>query len=229
MQRTREHPVALLLALLLALLPVASGCASPATSPAFDAQAATDLFDTMVDRHIEAGYEHPVLRSDDALLSQRKIVVTATINERTAKDVIARLVYLDALDPSKPIDLYISTQGGWYDTAFAVIDAIQLVRAPVNTYAVGGVYSAGAMVLAAGTGQRVAASNCTIMVHANLDDPESSRSASLESRRQHGVWRAHARLPEEWFPLTGERSYYLTAEEAARLRIVDRVADPPGP
>ena len=79
------------------------------------------------------------------------------------------------------------------------------------------------MILAAGTGERVAASNCLFMVHANLNEPNNSKLNSLEIERTNGFWRAHAELPPDWFPMTGDDSYFLSAEEAVEFGIIDRV------
>lgn len=186
-----------------------------------------DYFETMSDTQIEAGFEDTVLARDDALLERRVIVITTAINERTAKDVISRLLVLDALDPNAPIDLYVTTQGGWLDSAFAVIDVIDSLHAPVNTIGVGGVYSAGAMIAAAGSGRRVARGNALFMVHANLPETQNEGSVeALEKQRIERFWRSRARLPESWFPLTGEDEHFLSAADAQRYGIVDEVLAP---
>jgi len=186
-----------------------------------------EYFETMADTQLEAGFEDPVLSRDDALLDRRIIVVTSAINERTAKDVVARLLVLDAIDPAQPIDLYISTQGGWLDAAFAVIDAIDSLRAPVNTIGIGGVYSAGAMIAAAGSGRRVASANALFMVHANLPTSQAAGSVeALEKQRIEHFWRSRAQLPADWFPMTGDDEHYLSAEEARRFGIIDEVTAP---
>ncbi|MDX1388298.1 MAG: ATP-dependent Clp protease proteolytic subunit, partial [Acidobacteriota bacterium] len=96
------------------------------------------LMDQFVDLEIDAGFHDPVLRRDDPLLKDRSILLNHTVNARTARDVSARLMFLNSVDDSAPIDLYISTQGGWPDSAFTIIDAMRLIDAPVNTWAVGG-------------------------------------------------------------------------------------------
>ena len=138
-----------------------------------------ELVDDIVDAQIEAGFEDVHLNATDPLLAQRKIVITNTITERTAKDVVTRLFHLDAADDGSPIDLYVSTQGGWPDAAFTIVDAIRIVDAPVNTWAIGGCYSAGAVILAAGTGRRYSTDGAIVMLHTNLTDSTEPFSYNL--------------------------------------------------
>jgi ATP-dependent Clp protease protease subunit len=140
--------------------------------------------------------------------------------------VAARLLYLNAVDPHRPIDLYLSTQGGWIDSAFTIIDAMELIHAPVNTWAIGGCYSAGALILAAGTGRRYATANAVLMIHASLDE-DSKRPYSYERlalERYERVWRQRADLPDDWFPMVGGEEYYLSPQEALQFHLVDEIA-----
>jgi len=185
----------------------------------------SDTLLEFLDEQIDAGYEEaPRLHEADPLLNQRKILLHHSVNARTAKDVTARLMFLDSLDSAAPIDLFISTQGGWVDSAFAIIDAMRLIDAPVNTWAVGGCYSAGALILASGTGRRIATESAIIMIHANASDSlEEYSYERLDRKRYESVWRRTATLPREWFPMTADDSYYLSAEEAARFNVVDEI------
>jgi hypothetical protein len=79
------------------------------------------LIEQVVDEYLAANPREVELRADDPLLKNRTILVTANINEDTAKQVAARLLYLNAVDPHRPIDLYLSTQGGWIDSAFTIL------------------------------------------------------------------------------------------------------------
>jgi ATP-dependent Clp protease protease subunit len=184
------------------------------------------LVEQVVDEYLAANPVSPALRADDPLLRDRTILVTANINESTAKDIAARLLYLNAVDPHGPIDLYLSTQGGWVDSAFTIIDAIDLIEAPVNTWALGGCYSAGALILAAGTGRRYATPNAVLMIHASLDEdakrPYSYERLALE--RYERVWRERANLPADWFPMVGGEEYYLSPQEALQFRLIDEIA-----
>ncbi len=201
---------------------ILSGCALQRETTEEEARA---YFETMADTQLEAGFEDPVLRRDDALLERRIIIIATAINARTAKDVIARLLVLDAINPRAPINLYVSTQGGWLDAAFAVIDAIESVQAPVNTFGIGGVYSAGAMITAAGTGRRAASGNALFMIHPSL--PPAQGAGSLEALEQDRIerfWRRRAKLPPSWFPMTGDDEHYFSSEQARDYGVIDEVA-----
>jgi ATP-dependent Clp endopeptidase proteolytic subunit ClpP len=185
-----------------------------------------DLVQDVVDEYLSANPHVPELRADDPLLKSRKILITSNINEFTANEVAARLLYLNSVDPRRPIDLYLSTQGGWVDSAFTIIDAMDLIEAPVNTWAIGGCYSAGALILAAGTGRRYAAQNSLLMVHASLDE-DTKRAFSYEHLaldRYERIWRERAKLPDEWFPMTGGEEYYLSPDEALEFKLIDEIA-----
>lgn len=183
------------------------------------------LIEGIVDEYLSANPHVPELRGDDPLLQSRKILVTSNINEFTANEVAARLLYLGAADPQRPIDLYLSTQGGWVDSAFTIIDAMTLVPAPVNTWAIGGCYSAGALILAAGTGRRYATADAVLMIHASLDeDPRRPYSYEhLALARYERIWRDRAALPDDWFPMVGGEEYYLSAQEALQFGLIDEI------
>jgi len=187
------------------------------------------LIEQVVDEYLAANPREPELRGDDPLLKSRTILVTSNINEFTAKDVAARLLYLNSADPQRPIDLYLSTQGGWVDSAFTIIDAMEIIQAPVNTWAIGGCYSAGALILAAGTGRRSATPNAVLMIHASLDEdsrhPYSYERLALE--RYERVWHDHANLPADWFPMIGGEEYYLSPQEALQFKLIDAIAPLP--
>ncbi|MGH7785789.1 MAG: ATP-dependent Clp protease proteolytic subunit [Candidatus Binatia bacterium] len=183
------------------------------------------VIEQVVDQYLAAVPSQNSLRADDPLLGERKIFVTANINEYTAKDVAARLLYLNGRDARRPIDLYLSTQGGWVDSAFTIIDVMNLIDAPVNTWAIGGCYSAGALILAAGTGTRFATSNAMLMIHASLDE-DSEQSFSYERlalERYERIWRERAALPDDWFPMVGGEEYYLSPDEALRFKLIDAI------
>lgn len=183
------------------------------------------LAEAVIDEVLTSIPSDPHLRADDPLITSRQILVTANINERTAKDVVARLLYLNRLDPARPIDLYLSTQGGWVDSAFTIIDAMQLIEAPVNTWAIGGCYSSGTLILAAGTGRRYSTPNSVLMIHASLDQG-SKASYSYERlalQRYERIWRLRAALPDSWFPMTGGDEYYLSPREALDFKLIDEI------
>ena len=123
------------------------------------------ILDKLFDHLTESGVVGRKTDWSDPLLEQRIILVCESINEITAKDVCNRLLYLNAKDPNKPIDLYLKTFGGWQADALLICDVMQRIQAPVNTWALSNCESSGAMVLVAGTGKRRATPNSLIMLH----------------------------------------------------------------
>lgn len=193
-----------------------------------DAQGLSSLIegatDELADSLTEAGFGYPPADLDSPLLAGRRILITESINERTAKTVVRELLYLDTLDPAAPIDLYIATYGGWLDNAFAIVDAMDAIEAPVNTIAIGGCHSAGSVILAGGTGRRLATPRAIISVHLNREPGDEPFSFALADRQRfERLYRERAHLPEEWFPLTGEREYFMTAEQALEHGLIDAV------
>jgi len=187
---------------------------------AFEIERSTDY----VDEQIEAGMAPDLDPLRDPLLEQRKIVLGAGINARTARDVVTKLMVLDQRDPEAPIDLFLLTNGGYADSAFAIIDAMKLITAPVNTIALGGTYSSGALILAAGTGTRSASPNSVIMIHANLSASTRAFSYGPAARQRYeSLLRERCDLPRKWFPLTDDKLYYLSAEQALELGVVDEI------
>jgi ATP-dependent Clp protease protease subunit len=188
----------------------------------------SDVFaEELVDEVVESGVLEGRSGSEGHLTMQRKIVLTTGINEKAAGRITETLLLLDAEDPDEPIDLYLSTSGGWVDSAFAIIDAMETIRAPVNVHALAGCYSSGTLILCAGTGERTATANAILMVHANLVGSNGQYSFNRVSRRRfERTYRECASLPGEWFPMTGDDLYYLSPEQALDFGIIDGIREP---
>ena len=178
-----------------------------------------------IDRLVGAGLPfapHPV---DVDLLESRKIVLTTDVNPASAQKIISALLLLDSRDHEKPIDLYLRTEGGWVSDAFAVIDTFATIKAPVNTHAMGATHSAGAMILAAGTGVRLAHPYASIMFHAGLYEEDGPYGENtVDNARLVAFWTKHAALPAEWLNSKTEATYFFTPEKALAFGIVDRIA-----
>lgn len=155
------------------------------------------------------------------------IVINEEINEKVSKEVASKLLYLDRTDPGAPIDLVIKTYGGWQEDAYLICDTMQMLRSPINVWSAGLTSSAGAMILAAGTGVRRALPNSVIMVHVVEEDSGDSLSYEYQSRRRsEDFWQRHARLPGDWYPMIGDVEYYLEPADALKYGIIDEVYNP---
>lgn len=165
----------------------------------------------------------PQLNPADPVLSDRRIYLFTNLDEYAARDVVARLHYLDRRS-TEPIDLYLNTNGGPARYAFAIVDVIRSLRTPVNTWAVGDCRSAGAVILAAGTGLRTAYPHAIVSIHGGIEQGNVAADyLKLIQDRLDAYWRKTANLPEAWFPLRGNLLYNLTAEQAAAYDVIDEI------
>ena len=107
-------------------------------------------------------------RSDifSALLSDRIVLISEPITDDTAALVVAQMLYLEAQDPDKDIQLYINSPGGSVTAGMAIFDTMRYIKCDVATICIGMAASMGAFLLAAGTkGKRMALPNAEIMIH----------------------------------------------------------------
>ncbi|MEH6824981.1 MAG: ATP-dependent Clp protease proteolytic subunit [Motiliproteus sp.] len=185
-------------------------------------------YNTQFNSQINAGIIRWDFENTDLLLDQRRILITSRINELTSKEVISKLIFLNQKDPLAPIELYIRTTGGWLNDAFSIIDIMHSITAPVNVHALGICQSAGTVILIGATGRRIAYPNSNIVPHFNRDEEvEPYSQEKLNRERFERLWRERTTIPEEWYPLIGDRLYNLTANEALEFGIVDDISTTP--
>lgn len=182
-------------------------------------------YEDAIDYLVDSGF-HPQPDSIDSdLLSHRKIVLAGDINTISARKTIKSLLLLNTADPAKPMDLYILTGGGWIDDAFAIIDVIESLSAPVNTHAIGATQSSGAMILSAGTGTRYGYPHSSIMFHAGRypDDESPYSNDRLDNERIDAFLKQHAKIPEKWMTTEEEEFLYLSSEKALKWGLIDEI------
>jgi ATP-dependent Clp protease protease subunit len=171
----------------------------------------------------EEGLLYPSNDLDDPLLDHRVVVINNAINEHTSKEVVRKLLYLNSLDNTLPITLYISTQGGWYDSAFTIIETFHAIDAPVNTICTGGCYSAGAVLVASGTGERSAFPTSLFSMHISYGSNGTDQPFGTPEDRENEYIQKITKLPASWFPLEHDRSYYLSVEQALEYGLIDEI------
>jgi ATP-dependent Clp protease protease subunit len=173
----------------------------------------------------EAGMPPAETTARHEVLDQRRILVFGDLTTVVAERVVRDLFYLDARN-GEPIDLFLMTPGGELKAAFAIENAMQLVRSPVNTYAIAECNSAGAMLLAAGTGKRVAFRGATIVIHGMLVRGRPPADfVGLTQAYYTEFWRRRTRLPAEWLPIPRGHTHFLTAELAFNYGLIDELLD----
>jgi ATP-dependent Clp protease, protease subunit len=168
------------------------------------------------------------------LLHNRIILVGDEINDRTANQVIAQLLYLSSRDPEAPIQMDINSPGGVIYSGLAIYDAMQAVTNPVVTVAVGFTASFGTILLAGGAkGMRYALPNATIHMHQPLGGAQG-QATEIEIQARE-ILRLKSRVNEILSKKTGqpvevierdtERDLFMTAEQAVTYGLIDQVMD----
>ena len=166
------------------------------------------------------------------LLNDRIIVLSDEVNDVTASLVVAQLLYLEAENPDKDIQLYINSPGGSVSAGFAIYDTIQYIKADVSTICIGMAASMGSFLLAAGTkGKRYALPNSEIMIHQPSGGAQG-QATEIKIHAEH-ILKTKAKLnrilsertgqPIEVIERDTERDFFMTAEEAKAYGIVDEV------
>ena len=157
------------------------------------------------------------------LLNDRIIFLGEEVNATTASLVVAQLLYLEAQDPDKDIQLYINSPGGSVTDGMAIYDTMQYVKCDVSTICVGMAASMGAFLLSAGTkGKRIALPNAEIMIHQPSAGTQGQitdmaihlkRLESIKSKINHIMAENTGRSVEE-VTAACERDNFMSAEEA---------------
>ncbi|MDP4181466.1 MAG: ATP-dependent Clp endopeptidase proteolytic subunit ClpP [Bacillota bacterium] len=166
------------------------------------------------------------------LLKDRIIVLSDEVNDVTASLVVAQMLFLEAEDPDKDIQLYINSPGGSVTSGFAIYDTMQYVKPDVSTICVGLAASMGAFLLSAGAkGKRFALPNAEIMIH----QPLGGVRGQATDIKIHTEWllKIKGKLNKILSENTGkpldiiekdvERDFFMSAEDAKAYGLVDDV------
>jgi ATP-dependent Clp protease, protease subunit len=174
------------------------------------------------------------------LLRDRIIFVgdpEGAVTTASANTIIAQLLYLDSDDNEKDINLYINSPGGLVTAGLAVYDTMQYIKSPISTICIGMAMSFGALLLAAGTkGKRFALPNSRIMIHQPLifggGISGQATDIEIESKEMQGnktkltqILANHTGKTYDSVYKDMERNFYLSAEEARKYGIIDKVLE----
>jgi len=169
------------------------------------------------------------------LLKDRIIFVGEPIDDYLANLVIAQLLFLQAEDPDKDIQLYLNSPGGSVMAGLAIYDTMQFVRPKIVTTCIGMAASMTAILLSAGEkGKRYALPNARIMVHQPMGGAQG-QAADIEIRaneilrlkdRLNEILAFHTGQPIEKIEKDTDRDFYLSADEALKYGIVDSIYRP---
>jgi ATP-dependent Clp protease protease subunit len=166
------------------------------------------------------------------LLKERIIFIGTPIDDDIANLIIAQILFLEAEDPEKDINLYINNPGGVVTAGLAIYDTMQYVKADIATICVGQAASMGALLLAAGTkGKRFALPHARIMIHQPLGGVQG-QAVDIHIQAQeimrmrdllNKILAKHTGRPLEEIQKGTDRDFYMSAEEAVKFGIVDEI------
>ncbi len=166
------------------------------------------------------------------LLKDRIVFLGDTVDDGVANTIIAQLLFLESQDKEKDIKLYINSPGGSVTAGLAIYDTIQYIKPDVSTICVGLAASMSATLLASGTkGKRFVLPNSEVLIHQVMGGAEG-QAIDIKIRAER-ILRMKDRLNEILAKHTGQplakiekdtdRDYFMTAEEALKYRIVDKI------
>ena len=170
------------------------------------------------------------------LLKDRIIFLGAPIDDIFANLIIAQLLFLEAEDPEKDINLYVNSPGGSVTAGLGIYDTMQYVKPPINTICLGQAASMGAFLLTAGTkGKRFALPNARVMIHQPMGGFQGqateidihAREILKIRERLNEIMAKHTGQPLEKISHDTERDYFMSAEEAKRYGLIDEVITRP--
>ncbi len=172
------------------------------------------------------------------LLKERIIFLGTPINDQVANSIIAQLLYLNHVDPERDIQLYINSPGGHVYAGLAIYDTMQMIQAPVSTWAVGITASMATILLAAGEkGKRYALPHSTIHMHpagggAQGYTPDVRIQFKELERLQNAnfyILSKHTGQPFERIEKDFDRDHYMHPQEALEYGLIDHIFGEPDP
>jgi ATP-dependent Clp protease protease subunit len=166
------------------------------------------------------------------LLKDRIVFIGSPIDDDVANLVIAQLLFLEAEDPDKDINVYINSPGGMVTAGMAIYDTMQFIKPPVAAVCIGQAASMAAVLLAGGAqGKRTALPNARILIHQPMGGTHGQatdikiQAEEILRMREHlnGILAKHTGQPMERIAADTERDYYMSADQAKTYGIIDQV------
>ena len=166
------------------------------------------------------------------LLNDRIVFLGEEVNATTASLVVAQLLYLEAQDPDKDIQLYINSPGGSVTDGMAIYDTMQYIKCDVSTICIGLAASMGAFLLSSGAkGKRIALPNAEIMIHQPSAGTQGQitdmaihlKRLEIIKKRMNKILSENTGKPLEVVTADCERDNFMSAEEAREYGLIDKV------
>lgn len=166
------------------------------------------------------------------LLKERIIFLGEEVNDVSASVVVAQLLFLEADDPEKDIQLYINSPGGSVTAGMAIYDTMQYIKCDVSTVCIGMAASMGAFLLAGGKkGKRFALPNAEIMIHQPSGGAQG-QATEIQIAAEHilrtkqklnEILAANTGQPLETIKADTERDNFMSADEAKAYGLIDEI------
>ncbi|HEU6449792.1 MAG TPA: ATP-dependent Clp endopeptidase proteolytic subunit ClpP [Gemmatimonadaceae bacterium] len=167
------------------------------------------------------------------LLMDRIVFLGTPVTDDVANIIIAQLLFLQADNPERDINLYINSPGGSVSAGLAIYDTMQFLTAPIRTICMGMAASMGAFLLAAGTaGKRMALPHSRIMIHQPSQSGGGGTAADIEIQakeilylrsKMNELMAKHTGRPVEQIERDTDRDRFMSAEEAKEYGLIDSV------
>jgi ATP-dependent Clp protease, protease subunit len=166
------------------------------------------------------------------LLRERIIFLGTPVTDEVSDSIVAQLLFLDAEDPEKDIQLYINSPGGSVTAGMAIYDTIQQIRPDVVTICFGLAASMGAFLLTAGAkGKRMSLPSSRIMIHQPLGGAQGqavdieiqAKEILYHKRKLNQLLAYHTDQPLERIEADTERDFFMSAAEAKNYGLIDQV------
>ena len=168
------------------------------------------------------------------LMMDRIIFLGTEINDYTANTVQAQLLYLDSVDSSKEISIYLNSPGGSVTAGLGIYDTMQFISSPVATICTGMAASMAAVLLVAGQeGKRSALPHSRVMIHQPLggvqgqasDIEITAREIQKIKKELYTIISEHSHTPFEKVWADSDRDYWMTAQEAKEYGMIDQILE----
>jgi ATP-dependent Clp protease, protease subunit len=171
---------------------------------------------------------------DKKFIEQRKIFLWGVVDDKSAKDITARLLYLEAIDPGKEITFYINSPGGMVVSGMVIYDTMQMISSPVSTVCMGMAASMGSILLSGGTkGRRFIFPHGEVMIHQPSGGGQGT-SADLEimaeqirKTKEMGASLLAKNCGQTFEKVMKDfnRDYWMDAKESVAYGIVDGITE----
>ncbi len=180
----------------------------------------------------KSGREERVYDIYSRLLKDRIIFLGTQVNDEVANSIVAQMLFLQSDDPKADIHLYVNSPGGSVSAGLAIYDTMQFVTCDVATYCIGQAASMGAVLLTAGAaGKRHALPTARIMIHQPLAGmPGTAEEIAIHAKefkrikqKMNEILLKHTGHPLDKIEKDTDRDRFMSADEAAEYKLVDRV------